>query len=145
MSNSATHTSHASQGRTLNHSLLVNAEGDVTDRAGIYVPMTRGRQSNRVVAATGTPEPDDTEATNIIIEALQRRWIDTLAISGMADTASDQRAAARAALDHPAKMAKHNRDHHLLDLSDERAIAPSSARLRRSIASNRTDDQGLDL
>lgn len=73
-------TSHASQGRTVDHSLLVIAEGDTPDRAGIYVPMTRGRQRNRAIVAAGTPDPDDTEAADIITEALQRRWIDTPAI-----------------------------------------------------------------
>jgi len=162
-------TSHASQGRTVDHSLLVIAEGDVADRAGIYVPMTRGRQSNRAVVATGTPGPDDTEATDIITDALQRRWIDTPAMSEMADTPTEQRTAARTALDHVKKMAKHNRRHNrqsthplhsarrkqlarrhneLFDLSNQPAsVTPSPAltRLRPSIAPSRPDDHGIDI
>ena len=49
-------TSHASQGRTVDHSLLVVAEGDTPDRAGVYVPMTRGRHTNRAVVVTDLPE-----------------------------------------------------------------------------------------
>ena len=50
-------TSHAGQGRTVDHSLLVAAADDTPDRAGVYVPMTRGRQTNRAVIATDTPRP----------------------------------------------------------------------------------------
>jgi len=104
-------TSHAGQGRTVDHSLLMIAEDDTPGRAGINVPMTRGRKTNRAVVATGTENPDASNAAEIITEALARRWIDSPAIGEMADTPTEQRAAARAALDQVTGMAKRNRAH----------------------------------
>ncbi len=72
-------TSHASQGRTITGTsiLAYNPEMSPTDRAGLYVPMTRGTQENLVIV----------EADNIPIakahlgDAIERRWIDTPAIT----------------------------------------------------------------
>ena len=68
-------TSHASQGRTVDRSFLF-LDGP-TGAAGIYVPMTRGRESNEVfVAIRGEETPAD-----VVSEALARTWIDRPAIA----------------------------------------------------------------
>ena len=68
-------TSHASQGRTVDRSFLF-LDGP-TGAAGIYVPMTRGRESNEVfVAVRGEERPAD-----VVSEALSRIWIDRPAIA----------------------------------------------------------------
>jgi flagellar biosynthesis GTPase FlhF len=68
-------TSHASQGRTVDRSFLL-LDGP-TGAAGIYVPMTRGRETNEVfVAIRGEETPVD-----VVSEALSRTWIDRPAIA----------------------------------------------------------------
>jgi conjugative relaxase-like TrwC/TraI family protein len=68
-------TSHASQGRTLDCSFLF-LDGP-TGAAGIYVPMTRGRETNEVfVAVRGEETPVD-----VVSEALSRTWIDRPAVA----------------------------------------------------------------
>lgn len=68
-------TSHASQGRTVDRSFLF-LDGP-TGAAGIYVPMTRGRETNEVfVAIRGEETPVD-----VVSEALSRTWIDRPAIA----------------------------------------------------------------
>ena len=63
-------TSHAAQGRTVDHSLLL-IDGP-TDQRGVYVPMTRGRTDNHVyVIADETHTARDTLET-----ALSQDWID---------------------------------------------------------------------
>ncbi len=72
-------TCHASQGRTVDRSFLyLDAP---TGAAGIYVPMTRGRQSNEAfVAIRGEETPAD-----VIAEALSRSWIDRPAVAVRAE------------------------------------------------------------
>ena len=67
-------TSHASQGRTVDHSLLL-VDGP-TDTRGVYVPMTRGRDRNDVYV---TCEADQTPR-DILEQALSQNWIDVPAI-----------------------------------------------------------------
>lgn len=68
-------TSHASQGRTVDRSFLF-LDGP-TGAAGIYVPMTRGRETNEVfVAIRGEETPVD-----VVSEALSRNWMDRPAIA----------------------------------------------------------------
>ena len=76
-------TSHAAQGRTVDHSLLVIGVDDLADRAAIYVPLTRGRNDNHVIAA-GTHTT--TEAADRINAAMTRRWIDSPAITHLTPT-----------------------------------------------------------
>lgn len=72
-------TSHASQGRTVDHSFLV-LDGP-TNAAGIYVPMTRGRETNEAfVTLRGEETPVD-----VVSEALTRTWIDRPAIAVRAE------------------------------------------------------------
>jgi len=71
-------TSHASQGATVDHSLLVVGHTDIVDRAGVYVPMTRGRETNRTIIAGAL---DITEAADRFATALTNRWIDTPALT----------------------------------------------------------------
>lgn len=72
-------TSHASQGRTVDRSFLY-LDGP-TGAAGIYVPMTRGRQSNEAfVVLQGEETPAD-----VVAEALTRIWIDRPAIAVRAE------------------------------------------------------------
>jgi hypothetical protein len=72
-------TCHASQGRTVDRSILYldTPKG----AAGIYVPMTRGRESNEAfVVLRGEETPAD-----VIAEALSRSWIDWPAVAVRAD------------------------------------------------------------
>ena len=72
-------TSHANQGRTVDRSFLY-LDGP-TGTSGIYVPMTRGRESNDAfVVVRGEETPAD-----VIAEALSRSWIDRPAIEVRAE------------------------------------------------------------
>ncbi len=75
-------TCHASQGRTVDRSFLyLDAP---TGAAGIYVPMTRGRESNEAfVVIRGEETPAD-----VIAEALARTWIDRPAVAVRAELRS---------------------------------------------------------
>jgi hypothetical protein len=67
--------SHANQGRTVDRSFLY-LDGP-TGASGIYVPMTRGRESNDAfVVIRGEETPAD-----VIAEALSRTWIDRPAVA----------------------------------------------------------------
>ena len=72
-------TSHASQGRTINGLAItvIDPDGPPIDRAGLYVPLTRGKHSNEVFVSAATPQ----DARQILEDALDRRWIDAPAIS----------------------------------------------------------------
>ena len=72
-------TGHASQGRTIAGTSIYAYDPDVapTDRAGIYVPLTRGRQENLAVVNADTVAIAKTHLS----DAISRRWIDTPAIS----------------------------------------------------------------
>ena len=69
-------TAMAAQGRTVDHSLLVVA-GPI-DAAGLYVPMTRGRDGNDVWVVTDPSSPSD--PIDVLAEVMHRRWIDEPAI-----------------------------------------------------------------
>ena len=72
-------TSHANQGRTVDRSFLY-LDGP-TGASGIYVPMTRGRESNDAfVVIRGEETPAD-----VIAEALSRTWIDRPAVAVRAE------------------------------------------------------------
>ncbi|MEZ5244590.1 MAG: MobF family relaxase [Acidimicrobiales bacterium] len=74
-------TSHATQGRTVDRSILV-LDGP-TDVRGIYVPMTRGRHHNDAyIATTG----EDT-ALDIFTDAITHSWIDQPAFARQAELA----------------------------------------------------------
>jgi conjugative relaxase-like TrwC/TraI family protein len=67
-------TSHATQGRTVDRSILY-LDGPTNTR-GIYVPLTRGRHTNDAyIALTGEQTPAD-----VIAESLTRTWIDRPAL-----------------------------------------------------------------
>lgn len=68
-------TSHASQGRTVDVSLLL--ADSPTDSRGIYTPMTRGREANHAYVIT---EANQT-ALNTLATALARDWIDQPALA----------------------------------------------------------------
>ncbi len=72
-------TSHANQGRTVDRSLLF-LDGP-TDTRGVYVPMTRGRQSNEVFVAL----QGEQTAVDLVGKALVRDWIDEPAIARRAE------------------------------------------------------------
>lgn len=69
-------TAMAGQGRTVDHSLVL-VDGAI-DAAGLYVPMTRGRESNDVWVVTDATSPSD--AVDVLAEVMQRCWIDEPAI-----------------------------------------------------------------
>ena len=74
-------TSHATQGRTVDRSILV-LDGP-TDVRGVYVPMTRGRHHNDAyIVTTG----EDT-ALDIFADAIGRSWIDRPALARQAELA----------------------------------------------------------
>ncbi len=75
-------TSHATQGRTVDRSiLLLDSPSDVR---GVYVPMTRGRLSNDAYIVT------DSEQTgaDVFADSISRSWIDRPAIARQAELAS---------------------------------------------------------
>ncbi len=74
-------TSHATQGRTVDRSILV-LDGP-TDLRGLYVPLTRGRESNDAYIAT---VGNDT-AVDIFRASMARSWIDQPAHQRMAELA----------------------------------------------------------
>lgn len=76
-------TSHASQGRTIAGTSIYAYDPNVApaDRAGIYVPMTRGREENLAVVAADTVPI----AKAHLADAISRRWIDTPAITHLHD------------------------------------------------------------
>jgi conjugative relaxase-like TrwC/TraI family protein len=72
-------TSHANQARTVDRSLLY-LDGP-TGASGIYVPMTRGRESNEAfVVLRGEETPAD-----VVAEALSKTWIDRPAVAVRAE------------------------------------------------------------
>ncbi|HVT78848.1 MAG TPA: MobF family relaxase [Acidimicrobiales bacterium] len=72
-------TSHANQGRTVDHSYLyLDAP---TGAAGIYVPMTRGRETNEAFVVTRGEQT----AVDVIGESLARDWIDRPAVAVRAE------------------------------------------------------------
>ena len=70
----------AGQGRTLDHSLLL-VDGTI-DAAGLYVPMTRGRESNDVWVVVDPTSAAD--ALDVLTDVVQRRWVDEPAIEHLA-------------------------------------------------------------
>ena len=72
-------TAHASQGRTIDGVAItvIDPDGLPLDRAGLYVPLTRGKHANEVFLQAA----NDTAARQVLEDALERRWIDTPAIS----------------------------------------------------------------
>lgn len=63
-------TSHASQGRTVDRSILV-LDGP-TDLPGLYVPLTRGRTSNDIYIAIAGNE----SGFDVMTASMARHWID---------------------------------------------------------------------
>jgi conjugative relaxase-like TrwC/TraI family protein len=72
-------TSQADQGRDVDRALLYVDE--LTGASGVYVPMTRGRESNEAfVVIRGEETPAD-----VIAECLSRTWIDRPAVAVRAE------------------------------------------------------------
>jgi conjugative relaxase-like TrwC/TraI family protein len=71
-------TSHATQGRTVDTSLLL-VDGP-TDSRGVYTPMTRGREANHAYVVT----EDNQTALDVLTLALTRDWIDIPALARQA-------------------------------------------------------------
>jgi hypothetical protein len=74
-------TSHATQGRTVDRSILV-LDG-ACDVRGVYVPMTRGRHHNDAYIVTN----GDQSAVEVFAEAVGRSWIDQPAHARRVETA----------------------------------------------------------
>lgn len=112
-------TSHASQGRTVDRSFLyLDAP---TGAAGIYVPMTRGRESNEAfVVIRGEETPAD-----VVAEALTRSWIDRPAIAVRAEMQRGRR-------DDGAETMQHR--HHPLPSRELRRLFERAADLDRAIS-----------
>lgn len=71
------HTSHATQGRTVDTALLLI--DCPTDLAGVYTPMTRGRDANHAYIVT----VDNQTAVDVLTQAIGRQWIDQPAATHM--------------------------------------------------------------
>ncbi|MEO1061341.1 MAG: AAA family ATPase [Actinomycetota bacterium] len=84
-------TAHATQGRTVAASILV-ADARHLDRAGVYVPLTRGRHENHAWVLC----EDDETPLQRLTEAVERRLADTPAIQRREEAAVEARAQARA-------------------------------------------------
>ena len=78
-------TAMAAQGRTVDHSLLL-VDGPI-DAAGLYVPMTRGRDANDVWVVVDPGSPAD--AVDVLADVMQRRWVDEPAIEHLPDVTID--------------------------------------------------------
>ncbi len=63
-------TSHATQGRTVDTSLLL--VDTPTDSRGVYTPMTRGREANHAYVVVG----DHQTPRDVLTQAITRDWID---------------------------------------------------------------------
>lgn len=70
-------TAMAGQGCTVDHSLVL-VDGPI-DAAGLYVPMTRGRDGNDVWVVTDPRE--STGPVDVLANVMQRRWIDEPALA----------------------------------------------------------------
>ncbi len=68
-------TSHATQGRTVDTALLLI--DTPTDGRGIYTPMTRGRDSNRVYVVAD----DNQTALDVLTGTVGRDWVDLPAVA----------------------------------------------------------------
>jgi hypothetical protein len=68
-------TSHATQGRTVDTSLLL--VDTPTDSRGIYTPMTRGRDANHAYVVT----EESHTAVDMLARSITRDWIDQPAIA----------------------------------------------------------------
>ncbi|MCP4963597.1 MAG: relaxase domain-containing protein [Actinomycetia bacterium] len=77
-------TSHATQGRTVDRSILVL--NGPTDVRGLYVPLTRGRISNDAYVTVNALET----ATDIFRSSMTKSWIDRPAHARMAELADHQ-------------------------------------------------------
>lgn len=69
-------TAMAGQGRTVDHSLVL-VDGPI-DAAGLYVPMSRGRDANDVWVVIDPISPN--QAVDVLVNVMQRRWADEPAI-----------------------------------------------------------------
>ncbi len=74
-------TSHASQGRTVDRSILL-LDGP-TDVRGVYVPMTRGRHHNDAYIVTDGEQ----SAVDVFAAAVTQSWIDQPALARQAELA----------------------------------------------------------
>jgi len=109
-------TSHANQGRTVDRSFLY-LDGP-TGASGVYVPLTRGRESNDAyVAIQGLQTPAD-----VLAEALSRTWVDRPAVAVRAELRAE-----------PAGDGSGQ----LLDGAELRRLMERSAEIGRSLASAR--------
>ncbi|GEM_PF-724572 len=79
------HTSHATQGRTVDHSILVLDQP--TDVRGLYVPLTRGRDTNHAYITTTAEHT----ALDVFTESATRSWIDQPALARQAELAGANR------------------------------------------------------
>lgn len=121
-------TSHANQGRTVDRSLLY-LDGP-TGASGVYVPLTRGRESNDAyVAVQGMQTPAD-----VLAEALSRTWVDRPAVAVRAELRAGPTAGG-------------SDSGRLLDGAELRRLMERSAEIGRSLAGARyeLDAQGRRL
>lgn len=68
-------TSHANQGRTVDRSFLL-LDGP-SNAPGVYVPMTRGRETNEAFVVV---HDDEQTAAEVVTESLTRTWVDQPAV-----------------------------------------------------------------
>lgn len=116
-------TSHANQGRTVDRSFLY-LDGP-TGASGIYVPLSRGRESNDAyVVVQGEQTPAD-----VVAEALSRTWVDRPAVAVRAELRPG-----------PADGDEHGRR---LDGAELRRLMERAAEIKRDLAIARAQPDQL--
>jgi len=121
-------TSHATQGRTVNTALLLI--DSPTDHAGVYTPMTRGRDANHAYVVT-----EDTQtARDVLTQAITRDWIDQPAVARQAQLVARRSPVLPSPGDED-EFAKLKR--HVRGLMDNRLVPARDA--------ERTTGRGMDL
>lgn len=83
-------TSHAAQGRTVDTALVLI--DTPTDHAGVYTPMTRGREANHAYVVT---EANQT-AEDVLTQAIGREWVDRPAVARTNELTPEEQARRRA-------------------------------------------------
>ncbi len=122
-------TSHAAQGRTVEHALLIL--DTPTNSPGIYVALTRGRHSNTAYITA----PDHTTALDTIRTAVTNQWIDQPARVRQHQLATEQRLPGQLPTDEIDRLQQ--RQNELANIINN--AQPELARTRRQLEQHTTN------
>jgi conjugative relaxase-like TrwC/TraI family protein len=126
-------TSHAAQGRTVDHALLVL--DTPTNSPGIYVALTRGRHSNTAYITA----PDHPTALDTIRTAVTNQWIDQPARVRQHDLAGGPRLPGQLPADEIGRL-RQRQDHLAKIINNAR---PELARARRQLKDLSSSRSGI--